>query len=167
MESEELKRSVLQAQRGDVRAFEELVREYESLVFRLVALHGPKEEIESIAQESFLAAFRSLSTLREPAAFKSWLSGIALRRCRDEWRRIYRKKREQNIEAEPPQSAGAEAKLLAQEILDGLSPEERMIMTLLYIEERSVAEVAELLHCTGIAVKVRAHRLKKRIAKRV
>jgi len=67
------------AKRGDVDAFEQLVRRYTGVVFR-VALHISRcrEDAEEIAQETFLRAFRHLSSFEERARISTWLTRIAV-----------------------------------------------------------------------------------------
>lgn len=158
----EQRKLVVGATSGDRQSFEELVKLYERFIFGIVSKHGPKEEVEEIAQEIFLSAFRSISSLREPEAFSTWLHGIALRRCQDAWRVIYRKRR---AAPELPEASDptAENKLLLEKILSKLSPEDRTIMTLLYLEDRSTEEVGKLLGISRVNVKVRAHRIRRKL----
>ena len=85
---EDLVRRALAEEDG---AFERLVGRYKGLV-TLVAFRqlGDAGEAEDIAQESFVRAFLSLSSLDEPARFRSWIARIATNIARD---RLRRKKR--------------------------------------------------------------------------
>jgi len=67
------------AKQGDVRAFEELVRRYQGMVFR-VAQHitGSREDAEEVAQEAFLKAFRNLERFEERSRFSTWVTRIAV-----------------------------------------------------------------------------------------
>lgn len=67
------------AKRGELDAFEKLVQRYSGVVFR-VALHISHchEDAEEIAQETFLKAFRHLSSFEERARFSTWLTRIAV-----------------------------------------------------------------------------------------
>src|SRR5688572_30705401 len=63
---------------GDRDAFGELVTRYQSLVCSITySATGSLATSEDIAQETFLAAWQQLASLREPAKLRSWLCGIA------------------------------------------------------------------------------------------
>jgi RNA polymerase sigma-70 factor (ECF subfamily) len=67
-----------QAQGGSRSAFEELVRRTSRLVYvRLFLELGDPHEAEDLTQETYLLAYRSLSRLKEPRQFRSWLCTIA------------------------------------------------------------------------------------------
>src|ERR1700694_6040396 len=64
------------------RAFDEIVRQYQDLAYGYAyGVLGEFELAEDAAQEAFLAAWRSLDQLREPAAFPGWLKRIVLTQC--------------------------------------------------------------------------------------
>lgn len=68
---------------GDVHAFNELVVKYQQLAFGVAyrILHS-KEEAADVVQESFVKAFRSLTTFKG-GSFKSWLTRIVINSCYD------------------------------------------------------------------------------------
>lgn len=67
---------------GDVSAFETLVARYQQAVFHIAYYKsGNCFDAEDLAQDVFLAAFRSLPSLKDPESFSSWLFGIAHNRC--------------------------------------------------------------------------------------
>lgn len=74
---------VVRAQSGSRSAFEELVRRYQQLVRQFLAriLH-PAEEIDDLAQEVFLTAFRQLEHCNAEERFAAWLLGIARNQAR-------------------------------------------------------------------------------------
>src|SRR6266581_1286178 len=64
------------------RAFDQIVRQYQDLAYGYAyAVLGEFELAEDAAQEAFIAAWRSLNQLREPAAFPGWLKRIVLTQC--------------------------------------------------------------------------------------
>ena len=75
---------------GDTECFGTLVDRYKNLVLSYVAARVPSAEVDDLAQETFLRAFRVLGSLRDPAAFSSWLLGIANHVCID-WHRSRRR----------------------------------------------------------------------------
>lgn len=74
--TEELVRRTLA---GDKDAFVVLVNSVVRVVFGLARQHVPPSDVEDVAQEAFLRAYRDLAKLKNPAQFKSWVCGIAVR----------------------------------------------------------------------------------------
>ena len=70
---------VVRAQSGDKRAFELLVMKYQRRIVRLVSrLVRDPAEVEDVAQEAFIKAYRALPSFRGESAFYTWLYRIAL-----------------------------------------------------------------------------------------
>ena len=167
---------------GDVDSFERLLVRYRNHVLRIAYKHVPFDEAEETAHMAFIRAYRSLGTFKKRGAFKQWLSSIAVRTCYDFWRERYRSKEyamsalsEQHEEwLENVTSAAADETFLeegarkeAREVLDWalarLSPEDRMVMELVYLEELPVREAAALLGWTVANVKIRSFRSRKKL----
>ncbi len=150
---------------GDPNAFGALVKFHERRVFRLAGrFFRRREDIEEVAQETFLTAWRKLSTYRADAPFEHWLTRICLNCC---YGRLRREKKggealDPNLEA--PQ-ADPNARLEVHGLLRCLRPEDRFILLLLDGQGWSVAEIAERLGWSRVNVKVRAHRARKRLRK--
>ncbi len=150
---------------GDTEAFSTLVRTHERRVFRLLGRFFRRpEEIEDAAQETFLIAWRKLSTYRAEAPFEHWITRIALRTAYDRLRR-HGFPTEPLDEATDPAAPAIDptARLEVERLLARLSPTDRFLLTLLEGEGWSVAEIAEKLGWTAVNVKVRAHRARKRL----
>ncbi len=72
---------------GDEGAFEQLVLRWERPVYNLAwRFVGTREDAQDIVQETFLSAYKSLGSLRDPRSFPAWLYRIALNHCRARWR---------------------------------------------------------------------------------
>lgn len=167
---------------GDLNLYSELVARYSALVTSIAARHVPRENVAEVAHEAFLQGYQSLAALRARDDFKSWIARITVRRCYDFWRARRRCREipisalsgEQNntIEAAICDRARREfadssrlqaARRLLACLLDQLSPEDRMVVELVHIEERSTAEAADLLGWSRANVKVRAFRARRRM----
>ncbi|MEA2693790.1 MAG: polymerase sigma-70 factor, subfamily [Acidobacteriota bacterium] len=160
-------RLVRQSLAGDTDAFAALVRAHERRVFRLLGRFFRRpEEVEDAAQETFLRAWRKLSTYRAEAPFEHWITRIALRSAYDRLRRhgFPTEPLDEDLEAAAP-AADPTARLEVERLLARLSPADRFVLTLLEGEGWSVAEIAEKLGWTAVNVKVRAHRARKRLRK--
>jgi len=171
---------------GDIDAFEMIIEKYGSYVFGIVSHRVPFGAVEEVAHEVFLNAYQSLPFYRPTHPFKHWLSRIAVRRCYDYWRKAKRSKEvpistlstahETWIDAvcasqaRDEFTAGTERQE-AREILDWalatLSPEDRSVLTLVYLDGLSVKEAGDLLDWSASKVKVRAHRARKQMRERL
>jgi RNA polymerase sigma-70 factor (ECF subfamily) len=73
------KELVERAKEGDLRAFDMLVLKYQRRVFRLISrLIKNTSEVEDVAQETFIKAFRAIQQFRGDSAFYTWLYRIAV-----------------------------------------------------------------------------------------
>lgn len=167
--------------KGDAASFEPLITKYQPRVFATARRYARREsEVEDIVQEVFLKAFQKLRTFRGDAPFEHWLMRLAVRTCYD-FLRGHQRNREMSFTdlSEPevdwldrfvaePSSASENAdaaRTLIQRILDQLSPANRLIITLLEIEDRSVKEISKLTGWSVPLVKVRAFRARAEMKK--
>jgi len=160
---------------GDDSAFAALVSRHKRRVFSTASRFARDEhQLDDIAQEVFLRAFRNLAQYRGDAPFEHWLSRITVSACYD-FLRKERKIREQisldgaewdirDETVENAVSAGRARELLAW-ALHRLSADEQLILTLCELEERPVREVAELTGWSESNVKVRAFRARQNLKK--
>ncbi|MGB6483280.1 MAG: sigma-70 family RNA polymerase sigma factor [Candidatus Acidiferrales bacterium] len=126
---------------------------------------------EDAAQEAFLDAYRQLTTLREPAAFSSWLRTIVFKHCD----RIIRKRQllSNSLETAVDRSSTwssphdeLESRAAAAAVWDaiGALPEsERSVILLYYMGEQSQSSAAEFLDITENAVKARLYSARRRL----
>ena len=77
----DFERLVVSAQQGDRPAFDELVAGTHLMLRKLALPLVPSSMVEDVLQESYITMFQKLHYLREPRAFRSWLSRIALNVC--------------------------------------------------------------------------------------
>ena len=167
---------------GNINDFEILLQRYDGYVFAIVARHVPGDSIRSVAHEAFVRAYTSLPDFKGDAPFRHWLAGITVRSCYAFWREKYRarevpmstlgERHEQWLHKALGYSATAafdrrEAARWAEEILDyalsRMSPKDRIVTSMLYLEGLSVKEAAEQLGWSAINVRVRAHRARARL----
>lgn len=173
---------IAQVLSGDVEWFALLISRYKRDVFATVHYHVPPGAVEEVAHETFVRAFEKLSTFNGEKPFKNWLRAIAMSRCMDYWRRASRQ-RELSVEVIdeesvlwPRESASmsAEEHLLrdtslenlrraVQRALDTLPAQDRILIGLIYKEELNHGEIAEVLGWSVAKVKVRAHRVRKKL----
>lgn len=175
---------VCAAQAGDKRAFGQLIERYQIPAIAIAArLVAGSDMAYDLVQEALLRAYLALDSLREPAAFPSWLYGIVINVCR-EYRRS-RRTRFGSLEAlagglvfdalpfaegEPGPQEIAEMRELHADVLAAvaaLSPANRDVTLLFYYEDLSVREIAALLGITTTAVKGRLHKSRRLLKERL
>ena len=166
---------------GDRASFEPLVAKYSPRVFATARRYARRDvEVQDIAQEVWLKAFDKLKSFRGEAPFEHWLMRMTVRTCYDFLRAHQRNRISSFSEisepdddwlerfvAEPGSVAedAAAAKLLIDRVMDKLSPEARLVIQLLEIEDRSVKEIAEITGWSVPLVKVRAFRARGEMRK--
>jgi RNA polymerase sigma factor (sigma-70 family) len=111
------------AQRGDLDAFNQLVLEYQDMLFNTaLRILGDEDQAADATQEAFLSAFRSIKSYRG-GSFKAWLLRTVTNACYDELRR---KKRRPTIPLEPETDDGDELEAPRWLADPSLSPEEKV-----------------------------------------
>jgi RNA polymerase sigma-70 factor (ECF subfamily) len=158
-------RAVAASLKGDRDAFTELVRQHQRRVFRLAGrFFRHAEDVEEVAQETFLTAWKKLATYKAKAPFENWLTRVCLNCCYERLRKRRTAEHPLNPVAEPAARAADPAVALEVErLLQTLQPQDRFILLLLDGEGWSVAEIADRLGWSKANVKVRAHRARKKL----
>jgi RNA polymerase sigma-70 factor, ECF subfamily len=155
---------------GDDEAFAELVRRHKRKIFGIAARFARNDaELHDICQEVFVKAYQKLKSFRGEAPFEHWVSRIAVHSCYD-FLRATRYDRE-NVSLDGieigvrPDTSAKDASELLQWAMARLSADERLVITLLELEERSVRETAGLTGWSESNVKVRAFRARQELKK--
>lgn len=150
-------------------------------VVRIVQNHLPRGmDAEDLVQEVFVQFFRTLDRYDPTRPLQNWMSRLALNVClkalrsrkrRPEWRWSDLSEGERMVvdsllhasATDAPQARdGLE---LLVKLMDSLSAQERMIMTLMHLEEKPVAEVAAMTGWNATLIKVRAFRARAKMKK--
>ncbi|MEW6753832.1 MAG: sigma-70 family RNA polymerase sigma factor, partial [Candidatus Latescibacterota bacterium] len=161
----QLVRTVL---RGQKEAFGALVERYRARVYStILARVGTPADAEDLAQDAFVAAYRQLDRLEDPARFGVWLRRIAENASTNLLRQ---RARRQRLLGELPRPDGAAADQGIEEeessarvwaALQGLSPSLRESLLLFYLERHSRQETAAFLGISVGAVKQRLRRARE------
>jgi RNA polymerase sigma-70 factor (ECF subfamily) len=164
--------------KGNVNSFELLLDRYQDHVSKIVRSNVPWDDAPEVAHETFVRAFQSLGGYRGIRPFKHWLAKIAVRCCHDFWRSYYQKERQvgglsddcrawvdEVLADRSPEEATErmEARDLLQWALGQLSPDDRMVLTLTYLNEYSGTEAAELLGWSLPRVKIQSYRARRKL----
>lgn len=155
---------VKQAQAGDPEAWDVLFRRFQLPLYVYVFELARDEQVSlDIVQETFIAAARHVGSLREESKFAGWLFGIAHQKCLQHWRR---QKRDQHEEPppEPDFEESPDEWLIRREeeaefmkLLAALPPPQRAVLTLHFVEDFSLEQIAEITGAPTGTVKSRLH----------
>jgi len=155
-------------------AFVQLIKTHQEAVRRIVNRYTmvPSEQ-EELVGDTFSEVFISLKNFRGESSLRSWVSTIATRQC---FRLLRKKQREQvrkgllqtfglsrSEEERQPDSQIDTPRLHLEKVLRRLSPEDRMVLTLMYWEGCTVAEAAGRMNWKPSKVKVRAFRARQKL----
>ncbi len=175
---------VERVRQGDPEAARSLVAALQPQVLRIVRSHLPvRAAEEDLVQDIFVKLFTRLDQYqaRGGVPFEHWVSRLAVRTCLDALRAERRRPElrwsdlpeEQSAwldfmlvdQAAPPDTAPASARELLEKLLAQLSPDDRLVISLLDLEEKSVKEIAQLTGWSTTLVKVRAFRARRKLRK--
>ncbi|MEE8288082.1 MAG: RNA polymerase sigma factor RpoE [Nitrosomonadaceae bacterium] len=175
---------VERAQRGDKQAFDLLVIKYQRKLARLLSQFiRDAAEVEDVTQETFIKAYRSLSSFRGESAFYTWLYRIGINAAKNFL--VAQKRRASNTtngfdigDAENFEEGSQlrelntpESELMSRQIaqtvhqtLQALPEELRTAITLREIEGLSYEEIANIMNCPTGTVRSRIFRAREAIA---
>ena len=161
-------RLVERAAGGDREAFEDLVVARVERIFRTaLAILGRESDASDVVQETFIAVWVELPRLRQPDRFDAWVGRILVNNCRMALRRRGRV-REIHMSDEAvghPQFASSATDLAEIDVLDRafgrLRHDDRALLVMRYLDDRSVREIADVLGIPEGTVKSRLHRARQ------
>jgi RNA polymerase sigma factor (sigma-70 family) len=152
------------ARLGDKAAREQLVMRYQrQFLVHAYRLLGNAEQARDAVQEGWIDILRGLTKLRDDSMFAAWSHRIITRKCYGEIKKA-QKNREmlRAVKQEPvTREIGGDAtgKLSDRQLVDGalagLSPEQRAAVSMFYLKDMSVAEIAVSLDIPAGTVKTR------------
>lgn len=170
---------VERARRGEVVAYEELVRRYQDLALRTAHLvSGGADDAEDATQEAFVKAYRALPRFRAGAPFRPWLLRIVANEARNRRRSANRRSglALRAIEDRPSSDAAPspEAAVLVHEsraallgALAALRDDDRDVVVARYLLDLPEAETASMLGIPRGTVKSRLSRALRRLRERL
>jgi RNA polymerase sigma-70 factor, ECF subfamily len=162
------------AQKGDQRAFEQLVRLYDQNVLRLALnLLRSVEDANDVYQEAFLRVFKNLHTFRFDCSFHTWLYRIVTNLCLDSLRKR-RVRREENTVVETSEGVldrmdtveesradgdpsrqlmSQELRVRIEKVLGELTPRERTVFEMRHYQGLRLRAIGEILGTSEEAAK--------------
>ena len=173
----------------DERAFRELVQEHRDRVYSLTyRMLGNRAEAEDVAQEVFIAVFKTVDQFREESKLSTWIYRVTVNHCKNRIKYLARRHQRDHSElddsnepageggGEAPQSAprrpdrqveGAEIDKLMQDAIAELEEEHRVLVVLRDLEDLSIEEIAEITGLPDGTIKSRLHRARLALRKKI
>jgi RNA polymerase sigma-70 factor (ECF subfamily) len=156
----------------DHEAFGQLIDRHASAIVNLgYRMVGNRAEAEDLAQETFLAAYKSLSTFRADSKFSTWLYRIATNKCKD-WLRVKRPGQglydldaDESLDLYVTEDRTPEVLLSQQQVaqeleqaIQRLPPLYREAFVLKHVEGLSYEEMEDILGVSGDTLKMRVYK---------
>jgi RNA polymerase sigma factor (sigma-70 family) len=160
------------AQAGDLDAYEELVRRYQAIGYRMAATIVSAADAEDVAQEAFVKAFGKLHSFRPGADFRPWLLTIVANEARNRRRSMRRHlaalrrvagQRTEDVPAADERLAAHERRAALLAAVRSLPEGERRVVQCRYLLELTEAETATILSLPAGTVKSRLSRALTRL----
>jgi len=165
---------------GDAEAFRLIFERYSRPVISfLYDLMNDRELAEELAQETFVRAYRNLSSMREDTKLSTWLFGIAKNVAREAARTRMRHSQHVDLEDVAVQSLSDTApepvhRLLDKELntvirrsLAALDEDKRLVFTLKVFQQCSYEEIAEITGFSLAKLKTDLHRARSEMRRRI
>ena len=165
--SEILKKAIA----GDKNALSVLVDKYKDIAFNLaISIVKDTEDAKDITQDSFLKVLENIENFRNESKFSTWLYRIVYNLSIQ----FVRSKRKmdpiENISHSLAETSSDtlethERNQIIKSSLDTLDENERLIVTLFYLGEKSIREIKEITSLSVSNIKVILHRSRKKMTK--
>jgi RNA polymerase sigma-70 factor (ECF subfamily) len=167
---------------GDTYAFEQIFERHKRMVAGLASRYFRRhEDIEELVQIAFAKAYSELTKFngKYDRSFASWIGRITINTCFDQLR--VKRRRPETLDCELSEeesgtlmdsltndsdhSGDIQMRDLADKLLSNLAPHDRALLEMLYTDEMSVAEIADVMGTSQSNVKVRAWRARRQLRK--
>ncbi|MGB1141475.1 MAG: RNA polymerase sigma factor RpoE [Halioglobus sp.] len=176
---------VERVQKGDSRAFDMLVLKYQHKILALISRYvRDADEVQDVAQEAFIKAYKALPRFRGDSAFYTWLYRIAINTAKNHLVSRSRRPPGQDVEVgdaeyfdggsalreiENPENAlfGAELKAVVEKAIATLPDDLRTAVTLREFDGLSYEDIADVMECPVGTVRSRIFRARESIDEQV
>ncbi len=176
---------VARVQTGDSRAFDLLVLKYQHKIFSLIGRYvHDADEVQDVAQEAFIKAYRALPKFRGDSQFYTWLYRIAVNTAKNHLVSRSRRPPGSDVEVEDaeyyeggaalrdietPENAlfGAELKRVVETAISDLPDDLRTAVTLREFDGLSYEDIADIMDCPVGTVRSRIFRAREAIDSKV
>ncbi len=158
---------------GDKSGYRDLANRHKDYAFTVAyKIAGTREDAEEIAQDAFIQAFQALPTFNQEAKFTTWFYRIVFnaalmfkRKNRIQTEDIELSQLAQSVPADTTNELKiSEQRQYIQKALNYLSPDDVTMITLFYLKEQSLEEIAQVVGISAETAKVKLCRARKRLA---
>lgn len=156
--------------KGDVSSFSYFVETYQNMAYTIAfRICKNKQDAEDYVQESFVSAFKNIHTFQFNSKFSTWFYRIvynaAIGGAKKNVHELELSHQHESLSCDGSSNGVSmeerERIKIVNQIIDRLPVEESIILTLFYMEEHSVKDVAQMIGISESNVKVRLHRARK------
>ncbi len=173
----------------DERAFRELIEAHRDRVYNIsFRMLGSRAEAEDVAQEVFIAVFKTIETFRGDSKFSTWLYRVAVNHCKNRIKYLARRHDRDRDELDettngqhgavgaiggpgpraPDHALEAQQmETLIQEAIAELDEEQRIVVVLRDVEDLSIEEICKITDLPDGTVKSRLHRARLVLRKKL
>ena len=146
---------------GKTSRYEYFLDKYGQQVFTLIVrIVVSQEDAEELTQDTFLKAFRHLSSFKAESNFSTWIYRIAYNTAIS----AVRKKKYDLFDMDDTLNDESEVQIAKlNKAMKKLDADERAVITLFYMEDKPVSEIALILGMTESNTKVKLHRIRKKL----
>ena len=159
--------------KGNQPAFQRLVERYQHFVFTIAfRILKSREEAEETAQDVFVKVYKTLNSFEKKSKFSTWLYTITYRTAIDTARKkqiltdsidddssFLQIEDQEKTPLQEVQHGDLQHQL--QEAIQKLKPEDATLITLYYLNEKSVKEIADITGLTETNIKTKLHRTRE------
>jgi RNA polymerase sigma-70 factor (ECF subfamily) len=160
---------------GDAAAYALLVAKHKNLVFSIaLKILNNREDAEEVAQDCFMKVFQALKTFERKSKFSTWLYRIVYNAAISKTRKkkleqvpmdsyVIDNYTEDNIALGMDEIDAEEQKIMMEKALERLTNDENLLITLFYKGDNSIEEISNITGLSMSNVKVRLHRIRKKL----
>jgi RNA polymerase sigma-70 factor (ECF subfamily) len=156
-----------------VESFRKVVFEYADYAYRVAyRLLANADDARDAVQETFIKLYRNFEKYDQRKSMKNWICTIEINTCRDMFRSRKRLYEAQEFNDDVMSDSGKastwiENRIFTEELLRSLDFKYRTVITLFYLEQKSVEEISTILRRPKTLVKVWLHRARNQILKNI
>lgn len=159
-----MEKLILKAKNGDRNAFTTLILNIEDELYKIARTRlNNEDDILDVIQDTIISAYKSIKKLRKPELFKKWIIKILINKCNDQYRKKQFIELNENIVGEIEIDS---SKIDFDCLMKILNYDERIAMTLFYLEDYTTKEIGKLLKTNENTIKTRIKRAKEKIKNR-
>lgn len=160
---------------GETAAFEHLVNRYKDMAFSIARrVCANAEDAEEVAQDAFMKAYQALDKFKQESKFSTWLYRIVTNTAISSTRKkkiamasldetLVENFSEDEIQENLNQFSSEEQSRYVKEAMQQLHPQDALLINMFYTDELSIEEVSEVTGLSQANVKVRLHRIRKKL----